>query len=52
MVVNDEPYVIEVNTTPGFSPASIVPQMLACAEISISEFWNDVIEAEGIYYSL
>ena len=48
MVVNDEPYVIEVNTTPGFSPASIVPQMLACAEISISEFWNDVIEAEGI----
>jgi D-alanine-D-alanine ligase len=48
MVVKDEPYVIEVNTTPGFSPASIVPQMLACAEISISDFWKDVIEVEGI----
>jgi D-alanine-D-alanine ligase len=48
MVVNDEPYVIEVNTTPGFSPASIVPQMLACAGISITEFWNEVIEAEWI----
>jgi D-alanine-D-alanine ligase len=28
MIVGDEPFVIEVNTTPGFSPASIVPQML------------------------
>ena len=46
MVVNDIPHVIEVNTTPGFSPASIVPQMLACAGISITDFWKDIIEVE------
>lgn len=46
MVVDNEPFVIEVNTTPGFSPASIVPQMLHCAGISISEFWNQILEAE------
>ena len=46
MVVDKEPYVIEVNTTPGFSPASIVPQMLACAGISISEFWKNICEVE------
>jgi D-alanine-D-alanine ligase len=46
MVVNSEPFVIEVNTTPGFSPASIVPQMLTCAGISISEFWKNICEVE------
>jgi D-alanine-D-alanine ligase len=46
MIVNDEPYVIEVNTTPGFSSASIVPQMLACQGISITEFWRQIIRAE------
>ena len=48
MIVNDEPFVIEVNTTPGFSPASIVPQMLACAGISITDFWKYILEAENI----
>lgn len=48
MVVNDIPHVIEVNTTPGFSPASIVPQMLACASISITDFWKDIIEVEKV----
>lgn len=46
MIVDDEPYVIEVNTTPGFSPASIVPQMLACANIPIREFWQEILEVE------
>jgi D-alanine-D-alanine ligase len=46
MIVNDEPYVIEVNTTPGFSSASIVPQMLACHGLSITEFWREIIKAE------
>ena len=47
MVVNNEPFVIEVNTTPGFSPASIVPQMLACAGISITNFWAEILEEAG-----
>lgn len=48
MIVNNEPHVIEVNTTPGFSPASIVPQMLKEASISITEFWREILEVAGI----
>lgn len=46
MIVNNEPFVIEVNTTPGFSSASIVPQMLACAGTSIHDFWKDIVSFE------
>jgi D-alanine-D-alanine ligase len=46
MLVGQEPFVIEVNTTPGFSPASIVPQMLAAAGISITDFWQEIIQVE------
>jgi D-alanine-D-alanine ligase len=46
MVVNGVPHVIEVNTTPGFSPASIVPQMIACEGKSLKEFWADILEVE------
>lgn len=46
MVVNDVPHVIEVNTTPGFSPASIVPQMLACEGTSIKDFWTEILAVE------
>lgn len=46
MIVNNEPYLIEVNTTPGFSPASIVPQMLAADGITIRDFWAEIFEVE------
>lgn len=46
MVVEDQPYVIEVNTTPGFSPASLVPQMLEADGISIHDFWKEIFEVE------
>lgn len=46
MLVNDIPHVIEVNTTPGFSAASLVPQMLAEAGISITDFWTQIFEVE------
>ncbi|MFM6947200.1 MAG: D-alanine--D-alanine ligase [Flavobacteriales bacterium] len=46
MLVNETPYIIEVNTTPGFSPASIVPQMLGAAQKRISDFWQEIIEVE------
>ncbi len=46
MLVNNEPFVIEVNTTPGFSSASIVPQMLAHEGKSLSEFWSEIIAFE------
>jgi len=46
MVVDSNPYVIEVNTTPGFSSASIVPQMLSYAGIKLSDFWKNISEVE------
>lgn len=46
MLVDNEPYVIEVNTTPGFSPASIVPQMIKADGSSISSFWEEIFEVE------
>ncbi len=48
MLVDDEPFVIEVNTTPGFSGESIVPKMLAFAEIPLDEFWKQIVETELI----
>ena len=48
MLVGETPYVIEVNTTPGFSSESIVPKMLAEAGISITSFWETIIETELI----
>lgn len=46
MLVDGEPYVIEVNTTPGFSPASLVPQMLECEGVKITDFWREIINFE------
>ena len=46
MVVEDQPYVIEVNTTPGFSNESIVPKMIGSAGKTIKEFWTEILLAE------
>jgi D-alanine-D-alanine ligase len=46
MLVEGKPFVIEVNTTPGFSEASIVPRMLKHKGESIQDFWKSIIEFE------
>lgn len=46
MIVNNTPVVIEVNTTPGFSKASIAPQMIACEGKTLKEFWTEILEEE------
>jgi D-alanine-D-alanine ligase len=46
MIVEGEPYVIEVNTTPGFSGESLVPKMLKSAGIEIGDFWKEIYEFE------
>lgn len=46
MIVDNEPYVIEVNTTPGFSSASIVPQMIKVDGKTITEFWQEILNVE------
>jgi D-alanine-D-alanine ligase len=46
MIVNNQPIVIEVNTTPGFTEASIVPKMLQEEGISLKEFWEGILKDE------
>ena len=46
IIVQGTPFVIEVNTTPGFSKESIVPKMLQEARIPIREFWTSIFEVE------
>lgn len=51
IIENGQPFLVEVNTTPGFSPASIVPQQLACAGISITECFDQILRCEfGHWY--
>jgi D-alanine-D-alanine ligase len=46
MLVDGIPHVIEVNTTPGFSSASLVPQMLEVQGKTIRDFWTEIFEVE------
>ena len=41
---NGEPHFLEVNTTPGLSPASIIPQQAKVAGISLAALFDNVIE--------
>ncbi len=42
--IEDEPYLLEVNTVPGLTEASILPQQAAIAGISLSELFDNAIE--------
>ena len=44
IIVDGEPYFIEMNTLPGFSPASIFPQQAAIAGISLEDLMDNEIE--------
>lgn len=46
MIVDNVPHVIEVNTIPGFSKASLVPQMIQADNMTIKDFWQQIFEAE------
>ena len=40
IICDDEPYIIEVNTVPGLSKASIIPQMVTAAGIDHKDFFT------------
>ncbi len=42
--VNDEPHFLEINTVPGLTEASILPQQANCAGISLTELFGNAIE--------
>ncbi|MAZ58243.1 MAG: D-alanine--D-alanine ligase A [Flavobacteriales bacterium] len=44
IVQTKTPYIIEINTVPGFSTESIIPKMLKCANINITEFITQQLE--------
>ncbi|MBC9796305.1 D-alanine--D-alanine ligase [Sinomicrobium weinanense] len=45
IIVNDVPHLLEVNTIPGFTAESILPQQARKAGISLEELFNNAIEA-------
>ncbi|XLS28285.1 D-alanine--D-alanine ligase [Flavobacteriaceae bacterium M23B6Z8] len=42
--VNGEPYLLEINTVPGLTDASILPEQAAAAGISLAELFGNAIE--------
>lgn len=44
IITEDGPFFLEMNTNPGFSPASILPQQAAYAGISLKELCTDEVE--------
>lgn len=44
IIVNGEPYFLEMNTVPGLTTESLIPQQAAAAGISLPELFHDIIE--------
>jgi len=44
ILVNNEPHFLEMNTVPGLTSASIIPQQAAAAGISLPELFHNAIE--------
>jgi len=44
ILVNDEPYFLEINTVPGLTEASLIPQQAEAAGISLQELFHNAIE--------
>lgn len=44
ILCNNQPYMLEVNTVPGMSPRSIIPQQIKVAGMTVSEVYKEIIE--------
>jgi D-alanine-D-alanine ligase len=44
IIKENTPYLVEINTVPGQSKQSIIPQQAACVGISLSQLYNAVVE--------
>ncbi|MDA9339630.1 D-alanine--D-alanine ligase [Polaribacter sp.] len=45
ILVNGEPYFLEINTVPGLTEESILPQQAACAGISLAQLFDNAIQS-------
>lgn len=46
IIAGNEPYLLEVNTTPGMTLTSFIPQQVAAAGLNISDVLTEIIENE------
>ncbi|MBQ8423959.1 MAG: D-alanine--D-alanine ligase [Coprobacter sp.] len=46
IIVSGTPYLLEVNTTPGMTPTSFIPQQVRAAGLDIRRVMTDIIETE------
>lgn len=46
IISNDIPFLLEVNTTPGMTPTSFIPQQVAAAGLNMTNVLSDIIENE------
>lgn len=46
IISGDTPYLLEVNTTPGMTPTSFIPQQVAVAGLNITDVLTEIIENE------
>jgi D-alanine-D-alanine ligase len=44
IIVNDEPFMLEMNTIPGLTPESLIPQQAIAAGISLQDLFTNAIE--------
>ena len=44
IIVNNEPYMLEMNTIPGLTTESLIPQQAKCAGISLEDLFTNAIE--------
>ncbi len=44
MLVDEVPYIIEINTIPGMTKGSLVPQQIEAAHIKLEDFFSEIIE--------
>ncbi|UFH34189.1 D-alanine--D-alanine ligase [Flavobacterium acetivorans] len=44
IIVNDEPYMLEMNTIPGLTSESLIPQQAAAAGITLEDLFTNAIE--------
>ncbi|OCB74847.1 D-alanine--D-alanine ligase [Flavobacterium crassostreae] len=44
IIVNEEPFMLEMNTIPGLTPESLIPQQATAAGISLTDLFTNAIE--------
>lgn len=46
IIMNNQPILLEINTTPGMTATSFIPQQVKAAGLNMSDVLTDIIETE------